>query len=337
MILNVCHINQKMQMKYKDYYEIMGVQRTASQDEIKKAYRKLARKYHPDVSESDDAGERFKQLGEAYAVLKDPEKRDAYDQLGSDWQAGQDFRPPPGWQESAGSGGGGFEGFGGASGAQGANYSDFFEDLFGGGFSHQGGSAGYYENYQTNGQDQHAQISIDIRDSYLGVTRSLQLQIPEVSDDGRVFNRQRTLNVKIPKGIKAGQQIRLKEQGGPALGGGHAGDLYLEVVFQPNEFYEADGQDVYLKLPVAPWEAALGGRVKVPLPAGDIDLTVPANSPQGRKLRVKGKGLPGQIAGDLYVVLDVVFPPADSEAAKKIYQEMQDEFSFDPRSCMRRA
>lgn len=337
MILNVCHINQKMQMKYKDYYEIMGVPRTASQDEIKKAYRKLARKYHPDVSESDDAGERFKQLGEAYAVLKDPEKRDAYDQLGSDWQAGQDFRPPPGWQESAGSGGGGFEGFGGAGGAQGANYSDFFEDLFGGGFSRQGGSGGYYENHQTNGQDQHAQISIDIRDSYQGATRSLQLQVPEVSDDGRVFNRLRTLNVKIPKGIKAGQQIRLKGQGGAALGGGHAGDLYLEVVFQPNEFYEVDGQDVYLKLPVAPWEAALGGRVKVPLPAGDIDMSVPANSAQGRKLRVKGKGLPGQTAGDLYVVLDVVFPPADSEAARKIYQEMQNELSFDPRSGMRRA
>ena len=166
-------------MKYKDYYDVMGVSRDASQDEIKKAYRKLARKYHPDVSESDDAGERFKELGEAYAVLKDPEKREAYDQLGSDWQAGQDFRPPPGWQESAG--------FGGAAGGQREHYSDFFEDLFGGGFSQQGGAGGFRGNFQADGQDQHARILIDIRDSYHGATRSLQLQVPEIGDDGRVI------------------------------------------------------------------------------------------------------------------------------------------------------
>jgi curved DNA-binding protein len=324
-------------MDYKDYYEIMGVPREASQDDIKKAYRKLARKYHPDVSKVADAEERFKELGEAYEVLKDPEKREAYDQLGSNWQAGQDFRPPPGWQESAGSGGGGFEGFGGAAGGGSAHYSDFFEDLFGGGFSQRGGTSGFRGDFQADGQDQHARILIDIRDSYHGATRSLQLQMPEISDDGRVINRQRTLNVKIPKGIRAGQQIRLREQGGPALGGGRTGDLYLEVEFQADEHFRVEGRDVYLKLPVTPWEAALGAKVNVPVPSGSVDLTIPPNSARGRKLRLKGKGLPGKDPGDLLVVLDIVFPPADSDAAKKIYREMQDELSFEPRSGMRRS
>jgi curved DNA-binding protein len=323
-------------MEYRDYYEIMGVPRDASQDDIKKAYRKLARKHHPDVSDSADAEEQFKQLGEAYQVLKDPEKREAYDQLGSNWQAGQDFHPPPGWQESSGFGGSGFEGFGGAPGGGSARYSDFFEDLFGGGFSHEAGAGGFRGNFQADGQDQHVRILIDIRDSYLGATRSLQLQVQELGDDDRLVSRQRTLNVKIPKGIRAGQQIRLKGQGGQALGEGRSGDLYLEVEFQADDYFEVEGKDVYLNLPVAPWEAALGGKVKVPLPGGGIDLKIPSNSTRGRKLRVRGKGLPGKEPGDLFVILDVVFPPADSEAGKKIYQDMQREMSFDPRTGMGR-
>lgn len=325
-------------MKYKDYYKVMGVDRGASQDDIKKAYRKLARKYHPDVSESADADERFKELGEAYAVLKDPEKRKAYDQLGSNWQEGQDFRPPPDWQQHAASGSGGFGGGGfGGMGGDAAHFSDFFEDLFGGGFSQRSARGGFGGGYQANGQDQHVRVLIDIRDSYTGATRSLQVQLPELSKDGRVVNRQRSLNVKIPKGIRAGQQIRLKGQGSSALGGGQAGDLYLEVAFQPDEHLEAEGKDVYMKLPVTPWEAALGGKVNVPIPGGDIDLTIPANSRQGRKLRVRGKGLPGRKPGDLYVVLDIVFPPADNEKAREMYREMKEKLSFNPRARMRRA
>ena len=328
-------------MQYKDYYEVMGVSRDASQDDIKKAYRKLARKFHPDVSDAADAEEKFKELGEAYEVLKDPEKRAAYDQLGSDWQAGQDFRPPPGWQDATGFGGGGFEGFGGGAGG----FSDFFEDLFGGGFGRAGGSGDFGAGYggfggsagQAAGQDQHARIQIDIRDSYAGATRSIQMQVPELSSEGRVVNRMRTLNVKIPKGIRQGQQIRLKKQGTAPLGGGEAGDLYLEVEFRPDELYHAEGKDVYLSLPVAPWEAALGGKVQVPLPSGEIDLKIPENSASGRKLRVRGKGLPGKSPGDLYVVLNVVFPPADNEKVKELYRNMKDELAFNPRARMRRA
>lgn len=321
-------------MEYKDYYKIMGVPREATQDDIKKAYRKLARKYHPDVSDAKDAEDRFKELGEAYEVLKNSEKRAAYDELGSNWQAGQEFRPPPGWNQE--SGGSGFEGFR-QSGGSGADFSDFFEDLFGGGYAQGGQGRRYERDFHSNGQDHHARILIDIRDSYTGATRSLQLQLPEMGADGRIQHRQRTLNVKIPKGIRAGQQIRLKQQGGLAMGGGTAGDLYLEVEFNADDLFHVEGQDVYLKLPVAPWEAVLGGKVNVPLPNGDIDLTIPSNSAQGSKLRVRGKGLPGKSPGDLFVVLNVTFPPANDELTRKLYGQMRDTFSFNPRAGMRRS
>ncbi len=321
-------------MEFRDYYEVIGVARDATQEEIRRTYRKLARKYHPDVSDESDAEERFKAVGEAYAVLKDPEKRAAYDQLGANWKDGQDFRPPPGWDEGfefKGGGTGDFSGDGYAShgGVGGERFSDFFEALFGQG--HNDGYAGRRELH-IHGQDRHARISIDVRDSYTGATRSITLHAPELTDDGHLVTRDRLLNVKIPKGIRDGQKIRLVGQGGPGMGNGKAGDLFLEVEFRPDSRYRVDGDDVYLDLPVTPWEAALGATVTVPLPSGNVDLKIPAGSNQGGKLRLKGKGIPAKQPGDLYVVFDVKLPPAHSDEAKALYKKMSEEMPFNPRA-----
>jgi len=314
-------------MEYKDYYGIMGVARDATQDEIKRTYRKLARKYHPDVSKEADAETRFKEVGEAYEVLKDPEKRAAYDQLGKQWKAGQEFHPPPDWDA-------GFEFRGGGYTAGDAGvHSDFFEELFGRGFAGPGGTHGR-RAFRMRGDDHHAKVLIDLEDSFSGATRSISLHVPELTEDGHVTTRERTLSVRIPKGIRQGQQVRLAGQGGRGLGGGEPGDLYLEVEFAAHPLYRVDGADIYLDLPVAPWEAALGANVKVPTPAGNIDLKIPANSRQGRKLRLKGRGLTGKQPGDLYVVLQVSLPPADSDAARSLYKQMQDQLAFNPRASM---
>jgi curved DNA-binding protein len=305
----------------------MGVARDATQDEIKRAYRKLARKYHPDVSDKPGAEDRFKAVGEAYEVLKDPEKRAAYDQLGSQYKAGQDFRPPPDWGQN-------FEFRGGASdfGAGGADFSDFFSSLFGqmgGGGPRQPGGRG---GFQVQGEDHHAKIAIDAQDSYSGVTRGISLRLPEVTPDGHVVTRNRTLKVKIPKGVRPGQRIRLAGQGGSGPGGGKSGDLYLEIEFNAGGRYRIDDKDVYMSLPVAPWEAALGATVTVPIPSGNVELKIPPESAQGNRLRLKGKGLPAKEPGDFYVELKVVLPPADSEEAKALYRKMQEELPFNPRA-----
>lgn len=315
-------------MEYKDYYKIMGVARDATQDEIKRAYRKLARKYHPDVSKEPDAEARFKEVGEAYEVLKDPEKRAAYDQLGKQWKAGQEFRPPPDWDAGFEFSGGGY-----TAGDAGA-YSDFFEELFGRGFAGGGGATASRRDFRMRGEHHHAKVLIDLEDSINGATRSISLRVPELTRDGHVTTRERTLSVRIPRGIRPGQQIRLAGQGAPGVGGGEPGDLYLEVEFADHPLYRVDGADIYLDLPVAPWEAALGANVKVPTPSGAIDLKIPANSGQGRKLRLKGRGLPGKQPGDMYVVLQVVLPPADNEAARDLYRQMQDQLRFNPRAAM---
>jgi len=313
-------------MEFKDYYETMGVARDATQDEIKRAYRKLARKYHPDVSKEADAEERFKAVGEAYEVLKDPEKRAAYDQLGSQWQAGQDFRPPPGWDAGFEFSGGGF------TGADAEQFSDFFESLFGGA-GHAGfrGGRARRGRARMRGEDRHARILIDLEDAIEGRSRQVTLRLPEVTADGHVTTREQTLNVRIPKGIKAGQHIRLSGKGAPGTGGGAAGDLYLEVEFRPHRWYRVEGADLYLDLPVAPWEAALGATVKVPTPKGAVELKIPAGSSSGKKLRLKGRGLPGKAAGNLVVTLQVALPPADSAEAKRLYREMQEKLAFNPR------
>ena len=319
-------------MKYKDYYEILGVKRDASQDEIKGAYRKLARKFHPDVSKESDAEARFKEMGEAYEVLKDPEKRAAYDQVGSKWQGGQDFQPPPGWDEGfefSGRGFGGFEGFGtdfGNSGS-GGDHSDFFEAIFG-----RARRAQAQRQAHAHGRDHHAKVMVDLEDAYRGAERAISLKLPVVDPAGHVTTEERTLHVNIPKGVRAGQHLRLSGQGGPGTGQGQAGDLYLEIVFRPHPGFRVDGRDVYFDLPLAPWEAALGAAVTAPTPEGSVHLSIPPNSGAGRKLRLKGKGIPGDPPGDLYAVLQIVLPPADSERAKDAYRAMAKEFDFNPRA-----
>lgn len=330
-------------MEYKDYYKIMGIERSATQDEIKRTYRKLARKYHPDVSKEANAEQRFKEVGEAYEVLKDPEKRTAYDQLGANWKAGQDFNAPPGWDAGFEFGGGGFTGrpqSQGFNSADASAYSDFFESLFGQGFSQAGArSGGGYQQqggFQARGSDHHAKILIDLEDAMHGASRSISLRVPDVDNSGHVTSKERVLKINIPKGIKQGQHIRLVGQGNPGMGTGKAGDLYLEIEFNPHSLYRVDGRDVYLDLPVAPWEAALGASVKVPTPAGTVDMKIKPGSTSGNKMRLKGRGIPASssnnMPGDLYVVLKIALPPAKTTEEKAAYARLQKTFNFNPRA-----
>ncbi|MEO8039244.1 MAG: DnaJ C-terminal domain-containing protein [Betaproteobacteria bacterium] len=313
-------------MKFKDYYEVMGVERTATQDEIKRAYRKLARKYHPDVSKEADAEARFKEVGEAYEVLKDPEKRAAYDRVGSQWKNGQDFEPPPNWN------GGGAQFDAGEFGFGGGEHSDFFESLFG---RRAHGAGGPRARTQAAGRDSHAQIEIDLEDAYRGAQRTISLRMPVMDTQGNVVAQERKLDVTIPKGVRAGQHLRLAGQGSPGFGGGPAGDLYLEIAFRPVPHFRVEGRDVYMDLPLAPWEAALGATVTATTPDGPVQLTVPPGSRVGRKLRLKGRGIPGKHAGDLYAELSIVLPPADTHATKAAYRAFELAFDFDPRASLK--
>jgi curved DNA-binding protein len=308
-------------MEFKDYYKILVVERTATADDIKGAYRKLARKYHPDVSKESGAEARFKEIGEAYKVLHDPEKRAAYDQLGARWQPGQEFTPPPDW-------GAGFEFTRGTvSPEEAVEFSDFFSSLFG-----QIGR--HAQSARAPGEDHHAKIFIELEDAYTGATRGITLRAPQLDAQGRVVLRERTLNVQIPKGLREGQLIRLAGQGAAGIGGAPPGDLYLEVHFAPHSLYRVEARDVFLTLPLAPWEAALGATVNTPTPTGTVEVKIPPGSQSGRKLRLKSRGIPGQPAGDLYLVLEVVLPPADTESAQRIYHTMARELAFNPRQAL---
>jgi len=312
-------------MEFKDYYEILGVARDAKAEDIKKAFRKLARKYHPDVSKESDAEHRMKEVNEAYAVLSDPEKRAAYDQLGRDYQSGQEFRPPPGWDAGREFSGQGF------SPHEMGDFSDFFSELFGrAGGSRRGFRAGG-GNFQAAGQDQHATVQLDLEDAFHGTTRQVSLRIPKADDQGRTTWESRTLNVKIPKGIREGQIIRLAGQGRPGYGGGQAGDLLLEVQFKPHPRFRVDGRDLRLTLPVAPWEAALGAVVAVELLDGSLNVRIPAGTQSGNQLRVRKKGLPGDPPGDLILDIEVILPRADTPKARELYESMARELAFDPR------
>ena len=309
-------------MEFKDYYKVMGVARDATEAQIKQAYRKLARKYHPDVSKEKDAEARFKEVGEAYEVLKSPEKRAAYDQLGQGPKPGEDFRPPPDF-------GSGFE-FSGAGGRD-AAFSDFFESLFGA--QARAGSGNTRGEFRPGrGEDHHAKVLLDLDASLRGGARSFTLRVPEIDADGRLVNKERILNVQVPKGILAGQNIRLAGQGARAAGEGTPGDLFIEVEFQPHPLYRVDGRDLHLDLPVAPWEAALGASVKTPTPGGTVDLKIPAGSHAGTKLRLKGRGIPASPPGDFYVVLQIALPAANDAQAKAAYAAMAAAMPFNPRA-----
>jgi curved DNA-binding protein len=310
-------------MEFKDYYATLGVDKNATADDIKKAYRKLARKYHPDVSKEPDAAKRMSEINEANTVLSDPEKRAAYDALGRR-PPGQEFRPPPDWDAGFEFSGGGFE-FGEDE------FSDFFSNLFGRAARSRRGPAA-----SMRGGDHHAKVMIELADAYDGATRPVTLRSARLDENGRVVTEERTLDITIPKGVRAGQHIRLRGQGAPGVGGASAGDLYLEIEFRPDERYRVDGRDVTERVPVAPWEAALGATIRVPTPSGEVEVGVPAGSRSGRKLRLRGRGIPGDPPGDLYLELDIVLPPADSEAARELYRAMEQQMKFNPRQAMER-
>lgn len=309
-------------MKYRDYYQILGVSRDAAQDEIKRAYKKLARKYHPDVSDQPDAEEKFKEVGEAYEVLKDPEKRAAYDQFGDQWKEGQGFTPPPGWDAGFEFRGGGF------TGQDSSHFSDFFEALFGANHGFQTGRAGFAGQRAARGEDHHAKILVTLEEVWAGQSRTLSLKLPTLDPTGHLRNQVKTLKINIPKGIREGQKIRLAGQGGEGTNGQPKGDLFLEVQYASHPIYKVEGDDLVISLPITPWEAALGEKVEVPTLAGKVELKIPPGSQSGAKLRLKGRG----IRGDLYVILSIVTPKADSDEAKELYRKMAEKLPMNPRA-----
>lgn len=308
-------------MEYKDYYKILGVARDAKPEEIKKAYRKLARKFHPDVSKEPNAEERFKEVQESYEVLKDKEKRSAYDQLGSNWKSGQEFRPPPGWQGFHGMGGNPFQDMHGGGEAN-FDFSDFFSSLFGGQQDiHMGARGARGRAQPRRGQDEHARIAISLEEAFRGGTQTIHIQ---------THHQTRALKITIPPGILPGQQLRLAKQG--SGGNGIPGDLYLTIDIKPHPIFTLEGKDVTVSLPITPWEAALGAKVKAPTLAGTVEIKIAPNSQTGHKLRLKGRGFPGKpVSGDQFVVLQMMTPPADTDAKKSFYEKMAAEMPFDPR------
>jgi curved DNA-binding protein len=319
-------------MEYKDYYKILGVARTATEDDIKRAYRKLARKYHPDVSKEPNAEEQFKAVQEAYEVLKDKKKREAYDQLGSHWKSGQDFRPPPNWQ--------GFDFQGGFDHEDAGDFSDFFAHIFGGGGGARARQGGFHRGqrspFQQRGQDQHAKISITLEEAFQGGSKTIHLQVPERDASGRIHHATRTLKITIPAGTLPGQQLRLAKQGLPGAGGGPSGDLFLEMDVLPHRLFTLQGHDIYLTVPITPWEAALGTKINVPTLAGTVDVKIAAGSQAGQKLRLKGRGFSSKThaAGDQYILLQIVTPPVKTDADKVLYKKMAEEMPWDPRKSL---
>ena len=311
-------------MEYKDYYKILGVDKKATKAEIKKAYKRKARKYHPDVSKVANAEEKFKEVNEAYEVLKSDENRAAYDQLGSNWKAGQQ---------------GGYSAGGAQGGFSGGDFSDFFESIFGqatGGRTSQGAHGGFGgfgggQPRPQKGQNLKQTIKVPLKDLYTGVNRTFILQQPETASNGQTYMTEKRITVKIPKGIEPGKSIRLKGKGNPGHNGGSNGDLLLKIELDDDKKFELKGKDVYTDLELLPWEAALGAKVAVPTPTGSVEMTVPKNMQTGKKMRLKGKGFPATVPGNLFAVIKIVNPP-DSAKAEKQWQELAKQFDYNPRS-----
>ncbi len=319
-------------MKYQDYYKILDVPRNAEQADIKKAYRKLARKYHPDVNKASGAEEKFKEVNEAYEVLKDPEKRKAYDQFGSNWKHGHEFNAG-GWTDATG---GGFSG---------GDFSDFFEAIFSqgktGGFGRSGSGFGGFGGFQSEspfrerprkGEDQTLKLDISLEEAFHGGEKTIQLSRSEQGAGGVVTPTLKKLKINIPRGVVTGQKIRLSRQGHPSASGGEAGDLLLEMNILPHRLFKLDGRDLILKCPITPWEAALGARVTVPTLSGQVELKVSPGVQSGQKMRLKGRGLPGKPDGDLFVEIQIHTPRADDDQARGFYESMAKTFKFNPRS-----
>ncbi len=306
-------------MKYKDYYAVMGVDRAASAEDIKKAYRKLARKFHPDVSKETNAEERFKEVQEAYETLKDPEKRAAYDQLGRHPE-GQEFRPPPDWGAS----------FGGPAGFEDIDLGDLFAGLAG----RRASGRGHGAHMARNGQNFEAGVRITLEQAYRGTEIELDLAAPEIDEQGFVRRVPHHLKVRIPKGVTDGTKLRVPGKGGKGVGGGRNGDLYLDIEVAPHQIYRADGQDLYVDLPLTPWEAALGGSVEMPTPSGKISLRIPAGTRAGQQFRVAGRGLvrPDGKAGNLYAIAQIAVPTVLDDRQRQLYRELAEASSFNPRA-----
>ena len=312
-------------MEYKDYYQILGIQRDASQDAVKQAYRRLARKFHPDINKEPEAEVKFKDIGEAYEVLKDPEKRTAYDKFGSNWKDGQDFKPPPNWDA-------GFEFTGeGRPGTGYSGFSDFFEELFG--HARFTGAGRQTASFRMRGENQHAKVVIRLEDAYQGSRQTFTLSRAAVDDHGRVSTQPHTLHITIPKGITEGQRIRLEGQGMPGFGGGPPGDLFLEISFASHPLFKAVGRDIHHTLSITPWEAALGATITVPTLGGNVEVKIPPGSQGGRKLRIKGRGLCSKTkTGDQYIILRIVVPEPKNTKQRELYREMARLMSAHPGS-----
>ena len=313
-------------MDFKDYYKILGVDSEADTKTIKTAYRRLARKYHPDVSDHEDAEAQFKDVSEAYNVLKDSSKRAEYDEIRRYSGSEREFRPPPGWQPTGSAGGG-------QGDPHQEDYSDFFSSIFGAARGRQSDGFSGHRPFSQRGQDIESELPIFLEDTLSESSQKISYRLPQVDNEGRVTEVNKTLNVKIPPGVADNERIRLKGQGAPGIGGSASGDLYLRIRLVPHPLFDVEGHNLIITLPIAPWEAALGAKVTLPTLSGKIQLTIPANSQSGQRLRIKGKGLPSKLVqGDLYALLKVVMPTKNNESISEQWRKLAEVASFDPRA-----